>query len=609
MNTRLAHAAAACIGIFVSFSAAAHTFTDALNRTVSVENPQNVAVLQGSLAAVWIRAGGTVACATSDAFSEPPAMSEEQARALNEQWHTACFSAHGVGVVRAGETESVGTMFSPNGERLLALGVDFVILSAHIAGHQRLLPLLERAGIAAAFFSLDTFDDYLRMLRVCTEITGKSDLYRKNGTDIQARCAAIVAAAREQAARAPTVLLLRAFSGGVRAKNSGNNMTGAMLHELGARNIADSDRAFGEEVSLEAIIAADPDIILVTTMGASEEKAVAGFERQLAASPVWRDLSAVKGGRCHLLPRELFHFKPDGEKWVDCYALLSAVLYQIKQEEKTMNTVLSLTAIILVSFGTSYEDNRQATIVAVEQEVRRAFPEASVTAAYTSSMIRKKLLERDGTKIFSVSEAMEDAKAKGCKTVIVQPTHLMYGLEYNEMKSLAAPYEAQFDEIRYGAPLLATNEDISAVLAAVARDNPLAKRHALVLMGHGTAYFSNFLYAAMDYQAKQEGYGNMFVGTVEAYPTCADVIALVKAGRYKGVLLAPLMLAAGDHANNDMAGDDDDSWKRQFERAGFTVAVNVKGLGEYPAIRAQYMRHVSDALGIPPRPIPVTDPK
>ncbi len=329
MNAHAVRALAACLILFVSFPSAARTFTDALNRTVSVENPQKVAVLQGSLAAVWIRAGGSVACATSDAFCEPPAMSAEKARAMNGQWRTACFSAHGAGVVRADEAESVGTMFAPNGERLLALGVDFVMLSANIAGHQRLLPLLERAGIAAAFFSLDTFDDYLRMLRVCTDITGKTDLYRTNGTDVQARCAQVVAAAQEKAAaHAPTVLLLRAFSGGVRAKNSGNNMTGAILRELGARNIADSDRAFGEEVSLEAIIAADPEIILVTMMGASEEKAVAGFGRQLAASPVWRELSAVRNGRCHLLPRELFHFKPTGEQWVDCYALLSALLYQ-----------------------------------------------------------------------------------------------------------------------------------------------------------------------------------------------------------------------------------------------------------------------------------------
>ena len=320
-------ALAAFFSLFMPFSLGAYTFIDALHRTVSVERPQKVAVLQGSLAAVWQRAGGTVACATNDAFIEPPAMSAEQARAMNERWGVTCFSAHDAGVVRA--AENVGAMMSPNGELLLAAGVDFVIMSANIAGHRKLLPLLERAGIAAAFFSLETFDDYLQMLRVCTDITGNTDLYRKNGADVRARCDGIIAEAQKRASvRAPTVLLLRAFSGGVRAKNSENNMTGSLLRDLGARNIADRDRAFGEDVSLEAIIAADPDIILVTTMGASEEKAVAGFEQQLASHPVWRDLSAVRGGRCHILPREMFHFKPDGERWVDCYALLSALLYQ-----------------------------------------------------------------------------------------------------------------------------------------------------------------------------------------------------------------------------------------------------------------------------------------
>ena len=266
-----------------------------------------------------------------------------------------------------------------------------------------------------------------------------------------------------------------------------------------------------------------------------------------------------------------------------------------------MNTLLSLTAIILVSFGTSYENSRQATIVAVEKEVQQAYPDCYVTSAYTSTMIRKKLLERDGTKIFSVSEALEDAKAKGYKTVLIQPTHMMYGLEYNEMKELAAPYEKQFDKVLYGEPLMATNEDISTVLRALAKGNPLAKKQALVLMGHGTEYFSNFLYAATDYQAKLEGYPNIFVGTVEAFPACEDVIKLVKAGKFKSVVLSPLMLVAGDHANNDMAGDEDDSWKSQFEKAGFKVTTNIKGLGEYPAIRRLYVQHVGKALGVEPK--------
>ncbi|MCR5725142.1 MAG: sirohydrochlorin cobaltochelatase [Treponema sp.] len=261
-----------------------------------------------------------------------------------------------------------------------------------------------------------------------------------------------------------------------------------------------------------------------------------------------------------------------------------------------MNTLLSLTAIILVSFGTSFESSRQATIVAVEKEVQAAYPEAHVTSAYTSTMIRNKLLKRDGTKVFSVEEALADAVSKGCKNVIIQPTHMMYGLEYNEMKELAAPYESKFEKVVYGEPLMATTEDISLVLKALADANPLAKKQALVLMGHGTEYFSNFLYAATDYQAKLEGYPNIFVGTVEAFPACEDVIALVKAAKYKSVVLTPLMLVAGDHANNDMAGDEDDSWKTQFTKAGFKVDTLIKGLGEYPEIRKIYVEHVATAL-------------
>ena len=273
-----------------------------------------------------------------------------------------------------------------------------------------------------------------------------------------------------------------------------------------------------------------------------------------------------------------------------------------------MNTLLTLTAIILVSFGTSYEESRQATIVAVEKEVQQAYPDAHVTSAYTSSMIRKKLLTRDGTKVFSVAEALEDAKAKGCKTVLIQPTHMMYGLEYNEMKELAAPYEKQFEKVLYGDPLMATNEDISIVIKTLANGNGMEKKEALVLMGHGTEYFSNFLYAAADYQAKLEGYNNVFIGTVEAFPSCEDVIKLVKAGKFKKVVLSPLMLVAGDHANNDMAGDEDDSWKSQFTKAGFKVRTNIKGLGEYPAIRALYVKHVAKALGVEPK-YAVSDPK
>ena len=181
---------------------------------------------------------------------------------MNVQWHTSIFSAHQAGVVLSSEAENVGTMMNPNSELLLASGVDFVILSANISGHKKLLPLLESAGIACAFFELETFDDYLNMLRVCTDITEKTDLYRTNGADVQKKCAKIIASAQKKAKkRAPTVLLLRAFSAGASAKNSTNNMTGSLLHDLGAVNIADSDRALNEDLSLEKIIADDPELL------------------------------------------------------------------------------------------------------------------------------------------------------------------------------------------------------------------------------------------------------------------------------------------------------------------------------------------------------------
>src|SRR5574344_274203 len=265
-----------------------------------------------------------------------------------------------------------------------------------------------------------------------------------------------------------------------------------------------------------------------------------------------------------------------------------------------MNTLLSLTAIILVSFGTSFENSRQATIVAVEKDVQTAYPDAYVTSAYTSTIIRNKLLKRDGTKIFSVPEALDAAKAKGCKYVIIQPTHMMYGLEFNEMHELSAPYETSFENITYGEPLMDDHNDISKVLQVVSDGNKRDKKTALVLMGHGTNYFSNFLYAATDYQAKLEGYSDIFVGTVEAYPTCQDVIKLAKKAGYKNVILEPLMLVAGDHANNDMAGKEkmEGSWVDQFQKAGFKVTTNIKGLGEYPEIRKIYIDHINAAAAI-----------
>ena len=259
-----------------------------------------------------------------------------------------------------------------------------------------------------------------------------------------------------------------------------------------------------------------------------------------------------------------------------------------------MNTILSLTAIILVSFGTSFKESREATIDAVTHDVQAIYAEAKVYPAFTSEIIRNKIEREEGTHIMDVLNAAKDA---GCRYVVIQPTHLMHGLEYNEMKALAEPFAEDFERIAFGEPLLASKEDVSAVLNAVVPEIKTGKKEAIVFMGHGTDYFSNFLYAAMDYQAKLEGFSNVFIGTVEAFPSADDVILLAKKAGFKSVTLTPLMLVAGDHANNDMAGDDEDSWKNQFLRAGFKkVNPLVKGLGEYEAVRKIYAEHIKSAL-------------
>ena len=211
-------------------------------------------------------------------------------------------------------------------------------------------------------------------------------------------------------------------------------------------------------------------------------------------------------------------------------------------------------------------------------------------------MIRRKLQKRDGIHIFDVSEAMEQMKADGIRRVVVQPTHVLNGIENDLMTSDAMAYREQFDQIVIGAPLLTSAEDNEKVIGAVARELHPGDDEALVLMGHGTEHFSNAVYAALDYQFKDLGYPNIFMGTVEAYPTIRSLIKAVKACSLKRVLLAPFMIVAGDHANNDLAGNEEDSWKTRFEQEGFEVKCILRGLGEYPEIRELLLAHTETAV-------------
>lgn len=282
--------------------AQAVAFTDALGRSVTVENPKKVAAVNGSYAQVWLLAGGELVGATEDAWYERKLDLPEQ-------------------------TAHLGAMKSPSVEKLIELDVDFLLLSSKVAEHLALLETLEAAGIPCAYFEVETFEDYLSMLKICTDITGSPQMYQKNGEHVREQVAAAIA--RGENKPAPTVLFIRAFSTGAKAKGS-DNMTGIMLKELGCVNIADSEESLLEDVSMEQVIAADPDFIFVVTMGESSEKALDALAESLTSNPAWAGLSAVKNDRFVVLPKELFHYKPNA-RWGESYEMLADILY--KQEK------------------------------------------------------------------------------------------------------------------------------------------------------------------------------------------------------------------------------------------------------------------------------------
>ncbi|HHV08826.1 MAG TPA: sirohydrochlorin cobaltochelatase [Clostridiales bacterium] len=255
-------------------------------------------------------------------------------------------------------------------------------------------------------------------------------------------------------------------------------------------------------------------------------------------------------------------------------------------------------AILVASFGTSYNDSREKTIGAIEKAISLAYPGYALKRAFTSRMVINKLKKRDGLKIDNVDEAMCSLVLEGYGTVIVQPTHVMNGYEYEEMLSLVEPYKGSFEALHVGSPLLTSEEDYARLAEAVAAEIPETnlENTAVVLMGHGTDHFANSAYAALDYRMKDMGYHNIFIGTVENYPDLDTVKKRVAAHQAKKVVLYPLMIVAGDHANNDMAGDGEGSWKTAFEEEGYEVECILKGLGEYEGIRRMFVERVDLAI-------------
>jgi sirohydrochlorin cobaltochelatase len=256
------------------------------------------------------------------------------------------------------------------------------------------------------------------------------------------------------------------------------------------------------------------------------------------------------------------------------------------------------TALLVVSFGTSYNESRVKTIEAVEGTLAKAYPDYDQRRAFTSQIIIKKLKERDNLTIDTVTEAMKRLETEGVSDVVVQPTLVMNGKEYDDIIAEIKPFEGQFKRIRFGQPLLISDQDYDEFITVITGETNQYDdgNTAIVFMGHGTEHDSNRVYSSLNQKLKDKGFSHYFIGTVEAEPSLDDVIAEVAALAVKNVVILPLMIVAGDHATNDMAGDEEDSWKSVFESKGYTVTPVLKGLGEYPGVQQIFVRHVQDAL-------------
>lgn len=257
-------------------------------------------------------------------------------------------------------------------------------------------------------------------------------------------------------------------------------------------------------------------------------------------------------------------------------------------------------AVLVVSFGTSYQDNIEKTIAAIEKAIAAQFLDFNIRRAFTSQMVIDLLAERDGIIIDNVTQALEKLAGEGYGFIIIQPTHVINGIEYDEMRKAVRPFEATFNKIVYGAPLLTDDLDYDQVVRIVAEETREynAAETAIVCMGHGTEHQANSVYTKLDDCFKKAGYRNYFVGTVEAAPTIEDIRASVARCGANKVVLLPLMIVAGDHANHDMAGEEESSWNMQLKGDGYEVTCLLRGLGEYRAVQEMFVKHALKAAGV-----------
>ena len=254
--------------------------------------------------------------------------------------------------------------------------------------------------------------------------------------------------------------------------------------------------------------------------------------------------------------------------------------------------------LLAVSFGTSYNETRALTIDAVEDALQAAYPEYEVRRAFTAQTVIDILAERDGHDIDNVEEAMDRLIADGVKEVVVQPTHVMTGFEYDDVVKAVSEYEGKFDSLKISTPVVTTDADYDALVASLIAETAAynVEGTAIVFMGHGTHHEANATYANLQQKLIDAGYANYFIGTVEATPSLDDVLAAVQATDATKVVLLPLMIVAGDHANNDMAGDEEGSWKDTFTKAGYEVECVLNGLGQYEGVQQILIDHAAATI-------------
>ena len=254
-------------------------------------------------------------------------------------------------------------------------------------------------------------------------------------------------------------------------------------------------------------------------------------------------------------------------------------------------------ALLVVSFGTSFEEALPA-IVNIEETCKKAFPDYDFYRAFTSGMIIRKWARTKNVIIHNPDEVMKRLVAEGYEEVICQPTHIINGLEYDKMMNMLLAYKNQIPTIKVGTPLLTEEEDYKEACEIVMQEleKPLAKDEAFVFMGHGTEHFANSAYSQFENMLRDLGHESTYVGTVEGFPGLDYVIRRLKIRDIKKVYVMPLMIVAGDHAQNDLAGADPDSWMNRLSSEGYEVTPVLKGLGEYPQVRQILVEHVQQAM-------------